>query len=98
MSRRKYMSRGKISKNSKLHKERIFYMEIYERIDALIEDNETQVNELAEIAGVTRRTITRWRTGEVPEMGIHKLKAICQHYGVSADYILGLPKGLEWPR
>lgn len=72
-------------------------MEIHERIDALIEDNETRVDELAFAIGVNRKQITRWRKGEA-EMGIYKLKEICEYYGVSADYILGIPKGYQWPR
>ena len=31
-------------------------------------------------------------------MGIFKLAAFCRFYGVSADYILGLPEGLDRPR
>ena len=31
-------------------------------------------------------------------MGITKLKALCLTLGVSADYLLGLPRDLEWPR
>ena len=31
-------------------------------------------------------------------MPIDILAKFCQHYSVSADYILGLPKGLQWPR
>ena len=27
----------------------------------------------------------------------HLIK-FCQHYGVSADYILGLGRGMKWPR
>lgn len=72
-------------------------MEIHERFNALIEDNETNATELAEKIGVNRKQITRWRNNEA-EMGIYKLKEICKYYGVSADYILGLPKNLNWPR
>lgn len=72
-------------------------MEIYERIDSVIEDGNTQMNVLSEILGVNRTTIRRWRNGTTPEMGIYKLAMLCRHYGVSADYILGLPKGLKWP-
>lgn len=32
------------------------------------------------------------------EMGIAKLRALCLALGVSADYLLGLPRGLSWPR
>lgn len=72
-------------------------MEINERLNALLEDNDTNATELAKIIGVNRKQITRWRNNEA-EMGIYKLKEICEYYQVSADYILGLPKGLEWPR
>lgn len=72
-------------------------MEIFERINALIEDNDTNIAELANTIGVNRKQITRWKNNEA-EMGIFKLKELCRYYGVSADYILGLPKGLSWPR
>ncbi|MEY8316525.1 helix-turn-helix transcriptional regulator [Oscillospiraceae bacterium 50-58] len=32
------------------------------------------------------------------EMPIRYLIKFCQHYGVSADYILGLGRDLKWPR
>lgn len=35
------------------------------------------------------------RTNEPP---VRLILAFCKHYGVSADYILGLPRGLAWPR
>lgn len=72
-------------------------MEINETFKGLIEDTDTSVQELAEKIGVNRKQIQRWMNGDA-EMGIYKLKKICEYYGVSADYILGLPKGLEWPR
>lgn len=72
-------------------------MEINDRLKAIFEDNETELQELANEMGVNRRQLTRWTKGEA-EMGIYKLKKICEIYGISADYILGLPKGLSWPR
>lgn len=72
-------------------------MEIHENIKALIEDTDTEIQDLAEIIGVNRKQIQRWENGS-QEMGIYKLKKICEFYQVSADYILGLPKGLSWPR
>ena len=32
------------------------------------------------------------------EMPIRYLVKFCQHYGVSADYILGLGRDMNWPR
>lgn len=72
-------------------------MEFAKRLDALIEDGNITVNELSEKIGVTRQQIARWRNGS-SEAGVTKLKAICEIYGVSADYLLELPQGLEWPR
>lgn len=72
-------------------------MNINERIAALIEDGSYQVQEVAEELRVNRKQVQRWAKGEA-EMGIYKLKDLCKLYNVSADYILGLPKGLEWPR
>lgn len=72
-------------------------MEIHERLSALIEDTDTNETILANKINVNRKQITRWKQGQA-KMGIYKLKQICEHYGVSADYILGLPKGLKWPR
>ena len=66
-----------------------------EKMTWLIEDRDPTINELAEHIGVSRQQILRWRNGE-NEMGITKLKALCEFYGVSADSLLGLPKGLEW--
>lgn len=63
----------------------------------LIQDNDMSQKELAEILGVHRMQIGRWINGK-SEMGVDKLKKICEYYHVSADYILDLPKGLDWPR
>lgn len=72
-------------------------MDIANRLDALIEDGNISINELSKRIGVTRQQIARWRAG-TSEAGVTKLKAICEIYEVSADYILGLPQGLDWPR
>ena len=72
-------------------------MQIHERIKAAREDNDILQKEIAEHIGVTERQIYRWENG-LAEMGIYKLKAICLYYGVSADYILGLPDNLTKPK
>lgn len=45
----------------------------------------------------TRQQIYRYESG-LQEMTVSKLKTLCLLYHVSADYILGLPKDLDWPR
>lgn len=72
-------------------------MEYYERIKDIREDNEETQTDLAKKLKTSQTQIWRWESGE-RKITAENLKAICEHYGVSADYILGLPKGLSWPR
>lgn len=60
-------------------------------------DHDESQRELAKAIGWHQVQIARYETGKVTPP-INYLAAFCQHYGVSADYILGLPKNLEWPR
>ena len=62
-------------------------MKQYPNIDAIIEDSDTKVQDLAKVIGVSTK-----------QMGIEKLEKLCRYYHVSADYILGLPRDLGWPR
>ena len=70
---------------------------IAQKIKETIDTSETTQIELAEAIDVNPKQIQRWKIGE-QEMGVTKLREFCKFYGVSADYILGLPKGLSWPR
>lgn len=72
-------------------------MEIHERIKALREDRDISQKEVAEALNTTRQQIYKYESGQ-QEMTMSKLKALCDFYYVSADYILGLPKNYNWPR
>lgn len=72
-------------------------MEIHERLRATREDLDITQEKAAMAAGSTRRQYIRYEKGD-QEMGITKLRNLCLYFNVSADYILGLPKGLNWPR
>lgn len=72
-------------------------MDNLHKLRETITDHDSTATELAEEIGVTRHQIRRWINGE-SEMGIWKLKKICEYYNVSADYILGLDPNMEWPR
>lgn len=60
-------------------------------------DHDMTQEELATIIGCSRKQIGRYENNE-QDITASKLKAICLLYKVSADYLLGLPKGLNWPR
>lgn len=66
-------------------------------IKAEREDHDETQRHLAQILGVTQYLYWCYETGK-HEMPIRHLVTICQHYGVSADYLLGLPQHLRWPR
>ena len=61
------------------------------------EDKDITQNEVAEAIGTTKQQIYAYEKG-INKMSVERLKEMCLYYGVSADYILGLPKGLKWYR
>ncbi len=69
---------------------------IQRMIDIRIDHDETQ----RELAAKINVHHVQWANYErrKNELPIRYLLAFCEHYGVSADYLLGLPKDLEWPR
>lgn len=52
--------------------------------------------ELSEKIGVHRTNIARYETG-VNEPPIDYIIKFCEFFEVSADYILGLPKNMNYP-
>ena len=69
---------------------------IEKMIDIRTDHDESQ-RDLAKAIGFHQVQIARYETGtNTPP--INYIIAFCRHYGVSADYLLGLPKGLNWPR
>lgn len=67
------------------------------RLKELRTDHDLTQENVAEIIGCSKKQISRYENDE-QEMTTSKLKALCLLYQTSADYILGLPKGLKWPR
>ena len=67
-----------------------------EILRSLREDHDmTQAQAVA--LGTTQQVYARYEKG-VNELPMRHLRALCLLYGVSADYILGLPEGLKRPR
>lgn len=60
-------------------------------------DNDLTQEQVASVIKTTQGYYSKYELG-VREMPLSRLKDLCRFYGVSADYILGLPKGLKWPR
>lgn len=72
-------------------------MEFHERLRQLREDKDLTQADLAAMLGTSRQQIGKYEAGR-QDMTAAKLAALCLALGVSADYLLGLPRGLSWPR
>lgn len=68
-----------------------------ERIKALREDSDTPQKEIAAFIGVAQSYYSKQERGDKP-FRVDQIAQIALFYHVSADYILGLPRGLDWPR
>lgn len=69
-------------------------METNEIIRGLREDRDLTQQNLADLLKIGRTMYRRYETAET-EIPIRHLKTLCIFYGVSADYLLGLPDGLR---
>ena len=72
-------------------------MKYNEKLRELREDRDLTQRDVAEMLDTTQQQIYKYESG-LQEMTVSRLAKLCRFYGVSADYILGLPKGLSWPR
>ena len=69
---------------------------IGEKIKAFREDLDMNQTELGKMVNMTQRKISYIERGKY-EPSIEDIKALCNYFNVSADYLLGLKKGLEYP-
>lgn len=55
----------------------------------LREDHDKTQTEIAEVLGTSQTMYARYERG-ANELPLHHLIRLCEYYGVSADYILGI--------
>lgn len=72
-------------------------MEYYEILKALREDNDLTQTQVANILGIKQASYSQYELNK-RELPLHQLKKLCNFYKVSADYILGLPENLKFPK
>ena len=65
--------------------------EYAQKIRDLRTDKDKSQTDIALILGTTKNQVGRYERGE-QELPIRHLITLCNYYGVSADYILGLPQ------
>lgn len=61
----------------------------WEILRELREDRDIKQSTIANVLGTTQQVYSRYENG-INELPIRHLKTLCQYYGVSADYILGI--------
>ena len=69
---------------------------IGEKIKAFREDLDMNQTALGKMVNMTQRKISYIECGKY-EPSIEDIKAFCNFFNVSADYLLGLKKGLDYP-
>lgn len=74
-------------------------MTVAEKLRNLRDDSEPYLtqSQLAQVLNTTQRKISRLETGEA-QPSVEDLQKLCLHYMVSADYLLGLPEQLPYPK
>ena len=72
-------------------------MQIGEKFRELREDRDLTQTNVANMLKTSQSYYSEYELGK-REIPLRHIVTLCMFYGVSADYILGLPKGLSWPR
>ena len=72
-------------------------MEPSEIIRALREDHDKTQTEIAKVLGIKQTVYSRYERA-AHSLPVRHLKTLCEFYRVSADYSLGLPEGLNYPK
>lgn len=68
-----------------------------QRLKACRIDNDLLQKDVAQRIGIHPKQIGRYENDQ-SQPTAEVIKNLCWLYHVSADYILGLPRGLDWPR
>ena len=66
------------------------------KIKELREDNDLTQTQIAKILNCKQNTYAQYEN-EQRQIPITALKKLCLFYNISADYLLDLPKGLNYP-
>ena len=67
-----------------------------ERLTALRQDRDIGQKVIAGVLGCKQTTVSKYELRKV-RYDVEDIIKLCKFYKVSADYVLGLPKGLDYP-
>lgn len=72
-------------------------MEIYERLRGMREDRDLNQTQIGDALHMSQRKISYIEKGET-KLTADEIIAFCRLYNVSADYLLGLPEDMPYPK
>ena len=72
-------------------------MEIYERLRGMREDRDLNQSQIGDALHMSQRKISYIENGET-KLTADEIIAFCRLYNVSADYLLGLPENMPYPK
>lgn len=87
----------KVFDNVRLHSVISMELTFGEKIRLLREEQELNQTELGIAVNMTQRKISYIENGKY-EPSIDDIKAFCRFFNISADYFLGFPKNLPFPK
>ena len=70
-------------------------MAIHTILCGLREDRDLKQKDVAAFLGITQQQYSLYESGK-RKLPVDLLARLCLFYGVSSDYVLGLPKGLKY--
>lgn len=70
---------------------------IKEKIKELRISHKFTESYVASYLGTTQAVVWKYESGAIEKIPVDVIKKLCILYRVSADYLLELPKGLEYP-
>lgn len=71
-------------------------MKFVKKLTELREQRTLNQQEIAELLETRQTTISKYELGQ-RKYKVEDIIKLCRYYNVSADYILGLPKGMPYP-
>lgn len=72
-------------------------MDYIDRLTELRIDRDVKQTKIAELLGCKQSAVSKYETRKVP-YHTEDIAKHCRFYNVSADYVLGLPEGMPYPK
>ena len=72
-------------------------MDYIDRLTEIRNDRDIKQSTIAEILGVKQSAVSKYEKRRT-QSSVDDIIKLCNFYKISADYILGLPENLEFPK